>query len=130
MVSSLIRFTCWLGAIIDVLAGVQFLLPRSATVFGFEGQRPPGAVGLPAITAAVLMFGFTAILVWAQARPIERRAVLLITLAVIVSLAVVNLVAGCTGVRPWNRLLPALCIQTVLGTLFAVSYIAAIRSLR
>ena len=71
--------------------------------------------------AAVLMFGFTAILVWAQVRPVERRAVFPITLAVIVSLTVLNIVLGVEGLRSWETLIPSLCIQTVLTILFTTS---------
>ena len=127
---NLVRTTYWLGAIIDLLAGIQLLLPESVTLLGFEGLRSPGPAGLPAVTAAILMFGFTAILLWAQLRPVERRVVLLITLAVIVLLALVNVVSGLADVQPWCRLLPPLGIQAVLGVLFAASYVIAARSSR
>ena len=124
----LVRITYLLGAVIDLLAGVQLLLPESTRILGFEGLRASGKVGLPATTAAVLMFGFTAILVWGQVRPVERRAILLITLSVIVTLAVVNVVSGLMDVQSWNALVGPLAIQTVLGTLFATSYVITMRA--
>ena len=130
MKRKLVRFTCWAGAIIDILAGIQLLVPEHIRLLGFEGMRPAGIAGVPAIMAAVLMFGFTAILVWAQVRPVERRAVLPITLAVIVSLTVLNIVLGVEGLRPWETLIPSLCIQTVLTILFTTSCMVVNRMAR
>jgi hypothetical protein len=124
---NLVRATYWLGAIVDVLAGVQLLLPSSVTILGFPGLRLPGAAGYPAVIAAVLMFGFSAILIWAHLRTVERRRVLVLTLIVIVALAVANLLYGVTGALPWAQLVGPLGIQAVLSVLFAVSYAVATR---
>ena len=123
----LVRVTYWFGAIIDALAGVLLLLPESVTVLGFGGLRFPGPSGLPALTAAVLMFGFSAVLIWAQMAAVERRAVLLITLVVIVALTTVNVVAGLTGTQTWEQLCAPLCMQVVLVILFFVSFVIASR---
>ncbi|MDR3686562.1 MAG: hypothetical protein P4L93_06380 [Coriobacteriia bacterium] len=120
-----VRLTYWLGAIVDALAAVQLLLPTGTTLLGFPGLRAPGAAGQPAIIAAVLMLGFSAILVWAHLRTRERRGVLAITLAVILALAANNIALGTTGTLPWAQLVPPLVIQAVLATLFASSLVAA-----
>jgi hypothetical protein len=119
----LVQFTYWAGAVVDVLAGIQLLMSKRVTLLGFQGMRTAGAAGLPAITAAVLMFGFTGILVWAQSRPVERRAVLLVTLVVIIILAAVNIGSGMRRLQSWEMIVPPLLIQTVLATLFASSYL-------
>jgi hypothetical protein len=123
----LVRLTYWLGALVDALAGVQLLLPTTVTVLGFRGLRTPGVAGFPGVTAAVLMFGFSSILVWAQMRPLERRWVLLITLLVVIALAAANIGYGRAGILPWSQLLGALVIQGVLIALFATSYAVAVR---
>lgn len=124
---NLVRATYWLGAIVDLLAGVQLLTPVSSAILGFPGLRAPGAAGTPAIVAAVLMFGFTAILIWAHRRTVDRRQILLITLCVVVALAGVNIASGASGTLPWPQLLGPLSIQAVLAILFAVSYAITVR---
>ena len=119
---NLVRATYWLGAIVDALAGVQLLVPTSATILGFSGLRAPGAAGYPAVTAAILMFGFSMILVWAHLRTVDRRRVLLFTLLVVVALALANIAFGSSGTLPWSKLVPPLLIQAILITLFATSY--------
>lgn len=116
-----VRGTYWLGAIVDALAAVQLLLPTSASLLGFPGMREPGAAGRPAIMAAVLMLGFSAILIWAHLRTRERRGVLAITLAVVLGLALANVVLGLTGAIPWSQLAAPLAIQAVLTVMFALS---------
>ena len=124
----LVRTTYWLGAIIDLLAGLQLLFPESTRIIGFEGLKAQGNLGLPAVTAAVLMFGFTAILIWAQLKPVRRRGILFITLAVIITLATVNVVSGLRGLLPWNKLIGPLVIQGTLVMLFTLSSIITSRA--
>jgi hypothetical protein len=123
----LVRLTYWIGAIVDALAGIQLLLPSSVVILGFRGLRLPGAAGYPAVIAAVLMFGFSAILVWAHLRTVERRRILVVTLVVVLALAAADIVFGATGMVPWSRLTVPLGIQAVLVALFASSYFVAAR---
>lgn len=123
----LARFACWLGALVDVLAAVQLMLPSSATILGFLGLRFPGAAGVPAVSAAVLMLGFAAVLVWAQQKVVSRRAILLITLAVVLLLALANVVHALAGTLPFGAVIGPLAIQLVLIGLFARSYIGLVR---
>lgn len=124
---NVVRATYWIGALVDALAGIQLLMPASASILGFQGLRLPGAEGYPAVTAAVLMFGFSAILVWAHLRTVERRRVLLFTLLVVIGLALSNIVFGFSGAIPWRELLPPLVIQTILTALFTTSYLITVR---
>jgi len=116
-----VRGTYWLGAIVDALTAVQLLMPTSATFLGFRGLRAPGAAGQPAIIAAVLMMGFSVILVWAHLRTRERRTVLTITLLVVLGLAAGNIVLGLAGAMTWPQLAPTLAVQAVLATMFGLS---------
>jgi hypothetical protein len=124
---NMVRLTYWLGAFVDALAGIQLLMPTSTTILGFQGLRSPGAAGYPAVTAAVLMFGFSAVLVWAHLRTVDRRRILLFTLLVVVALAAANACFGVSGALPWSRLAPPLAIQAVLVVLFASSYVITVR---
>ena len=116
-----VRGTYWLGAIVDALAAVQLLLPTSRSLLGFPGLRASGVAGQPAIMAAVLMLGWSVVLVWAHLRTRERRAVLAITLGVVLALAVSNIAYGLSGSLPWAQLAAPLAIQAVLGTMFGLS---------
>lgn len=121
------RFACWVGAVVDLLAGIQLLLPSSTHVLGFAGLRASGGAGLPATMAAVLMFGFSGILLWAQSRIVKRRAVMLVTLLVVVALAAANLTFGLLGDITWAALAGPLLIQTGLTALFSTAYFGLIR---
>ena len=116
-----VRATYWLGAIVDALAAVQLLLPTSVTLLGAPGLRSPGAAGQPAVVAATLMLGWSAVLIWAHLRTRERRTVLAITLVVVLALAVGNTAAGLSGVTAWVRLALPLSIQVVLIAAFGAS---------
>ena len=116
-----VRATYWIGAIVDALAAVQLLLPRGTRLLGFIGLREPGVAGQPAIIAAVLMLGFSVLLVWAHLRTRERRAVLTLTLGVVIALAAGNVALGVSGAMTWGELAPTLAIQAVLAVLFAAS---------
>ena len=117
-----VRATYWIGAIVDALAAMQLLLPTTSRVLGFQGLRAPGAAGQPAIVAAVLMLGFSAILIWAHLRTRSRRGVLAVTFVVVLALAVGNIVLGLSGATPWAQLAPTLVIQTILAVMFGLSF--------
>jgi hypothetical protein len=120
-----VRATYWIGAIVDALAAVQLLLPVGSTLLGFPGLRAAGAAGQPAIVAAVLMLGWSVVLVWAHLRTRERRTILAITLGVVVAMAASNIALGAAGTTAWSTLAPTLVIQAVLATLFATSFAIA-----
>jgi hypothetical protein len=119
-----VRTACWIGAITDAGAAVQMLVPQ---VFAFA-YRPsdfhPGteyrfAMGM----GASLMIGWTALLVWAAQRPIERRGVLLLTVVPVVVGLVINEIVGIAqGFMPVGPLVPVLLLQLALSALFLASY--------
>ena len=121
MTLDFVRATYWLGAMVDALAAVQLLLPTSVGFLGLHGLRSPGAAGQPAVTAAVLMLGFAAVLIWAHLRTRHRRMVLAIALVVVVALTVSNLALGFSGASSWVTLLLPLVVQTILIIMFALS---------
>jgi hypothetical protein len=117
-----VRATYWLGAIVDALAAVQLMTPVGATVLGFPGMRAHGAAGQPAVMAAVLMLGWSVVLIWGHLLTRDRRTLLPITLGVILALAASNIVLGATGALPWSQLIAPLLIQSVLAVMFAMSF--------
>jgi heme A synthase len=124
-----VRATYWLGAIVDALAAVQLLTPAGSTILGTRGLRPPGmAAAQPAIMAAVLMLAWSALLIWAHLRTRERRAVLAITLAIVLVLAAVNVGLGLMGAIAWSELVLPLTLQAILSAMFGASIVIARRA--
>ena len=68
------------------------------------------------------MLGWTLLLVWAYARPIERRAVALLTVVVIAGLGTTELVVVAAGGLAAWRMVPTWILQGVLALLFLRAY--------
>ena len=98
-----LRTSYRVGAAVDALAAVQMLYgAATGSVMGRVGF-PPGADYRYAMgMGASLMLGWTALLLWADRRPLERRGVLPITVLVVAGLRK----RWRTGSRPvstWRR---------------------------
>lgn len=91
---------------------------------------PAGAeVRYPLETGAALMFGWTALLVWASAEPVARRGVLLLTIVpVITGLALATLLGFLRGYIPLAGALPVWVMQGALVALLATAYTWASRA--
>jgi hypothetical protein len=106
------------GAVTDALALVPMLIPSFAKlVWGFD-QFPVGYL-FAMRYAASLMLGWTALLVWAYQRPVQRRAVAALTILVICGLVVTEIVAVLSSQLTVWRMLPTWCLQAALTGLFA-----------
>ena len=78
----LLRTAFVAGAVTDGLALVPMLVPAAARLlWGFDD--PSGAYRFAMGYGASLMLGWTALLVWASRRPLERRFVAALTVLVI-----------------------------------------------
>jgi hypothetical protein len=105
------------GAVADGLAGILMLLPgrMGETEFRY-------AMGL----GAALMFGWTALLLWANLKPLERKGVLLLTIfPVITGLFLTGIWAASSGFFPVVKIIPTSILQVVLVILFGFSYLKA-----
>lgn len=97
-----IKTTYWLGIVADTLWSIGLLVPGVFGVLtGDAGFNPDIQVRLIMGIGASLMMGWTALLVWAKAKPIERRGVLLLTAVPVVSgmfvVALVGFMGGSSG---------------------------------
>jgi len=73
---------------------------------------------------ASLMLGWTALLLWADRRSVERRSVLILTaFPVVVGLALNNVLAISSRFISLNALAPVLIGQAALISLFVFSYL-------
>jgi hypothetical protein len=91
----LLRFCYWLGAILDGRAAYNLTLIRFRELpAGILAQQSSHAFGLKALWATgdayALMWGWTALLLWADRKPVERRGVLLLTTAPVILLLMVQ----------------------------------------
>ena len=114
----LLRTAFALGAVTDALAVVPMLFPRmAALLWGFD--ETSGAYRFAMGYGASLMLGWTALLVWAYQRPLERRFVAALTVLVIYGLVATEIVAVATGRLAIWRMVPTWILQATLLALFA-----------
>ena len=109
------------GAVTDALALVPMLVPSMARLlWGFEATS--GAYRFAMGYGASLMLGWTLLLCWAYARPLERRFVAALTVFVIYGLVATEIAAVVAGDMPAWRMAPTWCLQAVLVATFASAY--------
>ena len=112
-----LRTSYWAGAVADGVIGILILIPSR---MGETEFRYP--MGL----AAALMFGWTILLVWADRKPTERKAILLITVfPVITGLLLSGIYAVATGLLSSTKIIPGLAIGVILIILMLYSYVNA-----
>jgi len=123
-----LRISYWVGAVADCVVGLimfsEVVLGRPSPLSHYVPDTPYRyAIGL----AGSLMLGWTGLLLWADRKPIERRAVLPLTCFVIIGL----MTTGVFAISAKHILLPAglalLAFQGLLIALFASSYVASRR---
>ncbi len=119
--AQLLRTAFVAGAVTDALALVPMLSPPMARLlWGFEDTG--GAYRFAMGYGASLMAAWTALLVWAARRPLERAFVAALTVMVIYGLVATEIVAVATGTMPAWRMAPTWLLQTALVALFAGAY--------
>jgi hypothetical protein len=122
-----LHLSYWTGAIIDGLAALQLLLPNLfAALNWLPTFQPSLEYNYAAGVGASLMLGWSVLLIWANRRPYERKAVLLITVVpVIAGLVFTEIWVALSGPVVWGGLIPIWVLQAVLVTLFSFSYFQA-----
>lgn len=107
------------GAVADGVVGVLMLLPGR---MGETEFRVPMGLG------ASLMFGWTALLLWANQKPMARKGVLVLTIfPVITGLLATQIWAAASGYFSVARVLPSVTLLVALIGLFGFSYWKASR---
>lgn len=123
----LMRVAYWIGAVFDASMLLPLLVPSVAqAMFGLTAFAPGADFRYATGVGAALMAGWTALLIWADRRPLERRGVLLLTVCpVVVGLAAAGAYAVSSGFIALPYLLPVFAIQLGLGSLYVVAYAKA-----
>ncbi len=122
-----LRTAYWVGAIADALNGIAMVFPRLLTFMLRLDQCPSGIEVRSALgMGAALMFGWTALLLWANQRPVERKGVLALTVfPVIFGLAVTTLYGYLNGYIPPAGAVPIWIFQACLTAVFLSAYFLA-----
>ena len=107
------------GAVADGIVGILMLIPSR---MGETEFRVPMGLG------AALMFGWTALLLWANREPMARKGVLVLTIfPAITGLLATQVWAAASGYSSVARVLPSVTLLVALIGLFGFSYWKASR---
>ncbi len=119
-----LRISYWVGAVVDAVAAVQMLHPPLfAFGMGFQAFDPGADYRYAMGMGASLMLGWTALLLWADRRPMERRGVLPLTVLPVIAGLAANQARGVlAGFLPLPAVLPIWVLQVGLSALFLWSY--------
>ncbi len=111
-----------IGAVLDGLVAVVMLAPSlEALAWGFDQPVLDPGFRFAMNFGAALMVGWTALLVWAAAKPVERRAVAPLTMLVVAGLMSAEILGMVSGFLPAIRVWALLIFQMALlgGLAFA-----------
>lgn len=118
-----IKAAYWLGIIADFLEAVFMIFPSLyLKTIPVDLPLDPGFIyGMR--YGAPVMVGWTALLYWAQRKPVERKDILLITaLFPVIGYYIFRVYALSAGFISLRQTLPTLVIQTVLFVLLLGGY--------
>ena len=121
-----VRFAYWWGIIGDLIAAVFMLFPQlDKSSFNSEVISNP-VFALGARRGAHLMIGWTALLLWADRKPVERKDILLITLCPVEAGRLIYLIyARIAGFISLGQVISNLIIETAFIAFFFIGYLKA-----
>ena len=112
-----------IGVVLDGAMAVVMLTPSlEALVWGFEQPVVDPGFRFAMTLGAALMIGWTALLAWAAARPVERRGVAALTILVVVGLMLAEILGMTSGFLPARRVWLMVAFQAVLIVGLAVAF--------
>jgi len=115
-----------IGAALDGFVAVVMLAPGlEALVWGFDEPVADPSYRFAMSFGAALMVGWTALLAWAAAKPVERRAVAPLTMLVVAGIMAAEFLGMTSGFLPASQAWAALIFQTALLFGLALAFRAA-----
>ena len=123
----LLRMCCWIGAAVDGLMIVPMLVPSiGGRMLGIDGFEPGVDYRYAMMVGASLMAGWTALLVWASRRPVERKGILLLTVfPVVLGLMASGGYAVASGFVRAGNMAPTWVVQASILVGFTYAYRSA-----
>jgi hypothetical protein len=121
----------YLGVLADLLATVPLVFPQVArTMFGLQQTVFADDYLYVSRIAASLMLGWTFLLLWGSFKPVERRAILLLTVCpVLLGLVIALVHFGLSGTVEAQYLIPLWIFYALIIPLYIVAYSIAGKSL-
>lgn len=120
--------TCfWIGVAADLVAVVPLLFPEAAKIlFRLQNAGSGDDYRYVSGIAASLMLGWTFLLAWGSFKPIERKGILLLTVApVLAGLLISSVLAVQSGFIRMASMLPLWVFYALIIPLYVVAYIIA-----
>jgi hypothetical protein len=117
----LLRIAYGWGIIVDTAAAVLMLFPNLFVRVMNIRLVSDTNLGFGLLYGAPLMIGWTILLLWASQKPVERKAILLLTLPVVAGYILVEIYAIWMGWATTLQMLPMFISQTGMSTLFIIS---------
>jgi len=115
-----------IGAVLDGLVAVVMVAPSlEALALGFDEPVLDPGYRFAMTFGAALMVGWTALLVWAAAKPVERRAVAPLAMLVVAGLMYAEFLGMASGFLPALHVWGLLVFQMALLIGFALAFRAA-----
>lgn len=115
-----------IGAVLDGLVAIVMLVPSlEALAWGFDEPVLDLGFRFAMAFGAALMVGWTALLVWAAAKPVDRRAVAPLTMLVVAGLMCAESLGMASGFLPAIRVWALLIFQMALLVGLALAFRAA-----
>jgi hypothetical protein len=125
-VGTLLKTCFWIGAILDALTLAPMLSPQiGGKMFGIDNFHPGADYRYAMNIGAVLMMGWTALLIWAARSPTERKGVLLLTILVIFGLMSSGAFAVSARLIAPEKMIPLWVLQAALISFFGYVYLRA-----
>lgn len=119
-----LRTAYWAGIIADALVAMLMVFPRLYVRFYNIDVVPDVTFGLGLRRAAPLMAGWTALLVWANRKPVERKDILPITVCpVVVGYSAYVIHASVAGFISVGQMVSSLAVEGIFAALFVVGYL-------
>ncbi len=124
----LARLAFLVGAVTDGLAIIPMLSRRvGVAVFGGDPSRDNSEYRYAMGIGASLMAGWTLLLLWGAASPIERRDILLLTVCpVVTGIALATAIAARRGVVSVSRVIPLWIHLGCVSLFYVVVYVLSI----
>ncbi|UCB46505.1 MAG: hypothetical protein JSV25_03510 [Spirochaetota bacterium] len=126
----LLRVSYWIGAVLDLFVACSMVFPSLfSEIYGLKNIDGPSSLRAVMGMCASFMIGWSALLIWADRKPVERKGILVITVfPVIVGMAGSILHGVASGFIPFERAVISLIIQGMLIVLFLYSYFSSINT--